>query len=792
MLSCECINNYVQFITEIANQIEINTELNNALILTSQPNNLKDFTMDENFKIILKQEAEKFTVSFFEWLKFLTVTKNQNKNLAINIDYTIKKFVFDYFTSLNEDQVEDTENFLRRLKFSPNKIYGTATFCLYLVLKCAYKHSDNSLLLSQLNFSPSNETHESFFINRILVYDDGIEFENGFLMHFKFWLSSVYQNIFEFYSQNFSEDLLGLILNEEIVYFTSQMDIFTKVNLKKNGVILDATVRNKLGIIKTLIKSSWIQIIDIIIGFLINSDLKPLEIILFCDIDKAQFIDLNETLLTHVSLSLFSCKSCLESLFQLIKLITKLESFDQELIQIFSLLTSNFFKEYFSQNQTIPRNNQISINQLICCDFVFFCTTELLNNFKFNSMNTYADILWKILIETYFFSLALQSNIDHNIANDFDSFPNSDQIGFNKLFIHKRNGSLFKSVYSNLNEISVVDSLTKSKSNDFNSNESALNNKQFVQQQRLIVFRIVFSFLNKNSSIDSIPMLNLNKINLINCLANIINETFILFQFSAIESSTCNNIIQKTNALDLVWQICSYSCEFSKKMLFDMNLKKYNEYFTFNNIIIDKIDELLVKLVKNISCDVILRPSTPPFLFTEKNTTLNLLSNFVNEIWLNVFLVYFSKIFSNCSNNQKRKSFQKDEEKIRAHLKKSSAESLSFLMKNSRIKLSKLKMKNEKIKSRNTNQKKVVKQNFVMELSICKKLIYLIQKLFELDNLNYPKFSFLHMVSKNFRHTTDDSMPSTSRSSFSSTSTLNENNVIYNDLLEKLELSTFR
>ena len=101
-------------------------------------------------------------------------------------------------------------------------------------------------------------------------------------------------------------------------------------------------------------------------------------------------------------------------------------------------------------------------------------------------------------------------------------------------------------------------------------------------------------------------------------------------------------------------------------------------------------------------------------------------------------------------------------------------------------------LKNEKIKPRNTNQKKVGKLNFVMELSICKKLIYLIQKLFELNNLNYPKFSSLHMVLKNFHHTTEDSTPSTSRSSISSTSTLNENNVIYNDLLEKLELSTLR
>jgi hypothetical protein len=116
---------------------------------------------------------------------------------------------------------------------------------------------------------------------------------------------------------------------------------------------------------------------------------------------------------------------------------------------------------------------------------------------------------------------------------------------------------------------------------------------------------------------------------------------------------------------------------------------------------------------------------------------------------------------------------------------------LNLLMKNSRLKLSKLKIDSENRKAKNTNQKKTGQENFVIELSICKKIICLIQKMFEIYNLNHTNIFYLKLISTDFKPQ-EDCTPNISRSSISSTPSLNENNSIYNDLIEKLENSTLR
>ena len=179
-------------------------------------------------------------------------------------------------------------------------------------------------------------------------------------------------------------------------------------------------------------------------------------------------MDINNNLLTSVSLSLFACKSCLDSLFQLVKLILQLDSFEQELNQIFFLLEANSFKDYFNLNKekrtTAKISSKISTNQLICIDFVLYTATELL---KLDSVDVkYTDILWRNLIEAYYFSLTLQSNIDHSLACDFETpVVNKESFATNRTLSQLRENTMFKSVYSNLSEI-AHDNLPKSKSND--------------------------------------------------------------------------------------------------------------------------------------------------------------------------------------------------------------------------------------------------------------------------------------------------------------------------------------
>jgi hypothetical protein len=807
MLSCECISNYIQYIYEIADEIESASDTKKSTIytLSSPTQETKKVNVDEKSQFALNQLANDFTEKLIRQFKDLTDTNSQNINQPTQIDYMLKKFCLEYLKSLKDEYGENS--FSRKLKVSQNKIFATANLCLYLIIKFVDKQNPNSIFFTQLDFSPTNETHEDFFISRILAYwdENGLDDDLDFLTMLTHWLSSIYKYILKYINENLSNDLSNLSINNEILFYISQMDCFTRVNLIQNDGTIDSVVHLKNQLITKLLKSSWIYIIDIITGFLLNSDLKPIEMILFFDIEKSQSFDNN--LLTHVSLSLFSCKSCLESLFQLIKLISRLNSFDQELIQLFSLLESNYFKEYFNlgKEKALTSDNKLYINTLILIDFVAYVSTELLYNSKISSTSMYTSTLWKILVETYFLSLALQSNIDHSLACDFDSFSNDKQINTNKLLIQKNESLRFKSVYSNLNEI-ATENLPKSKSNEFSTCE--LNyNKQFIQQQRLIVFRTVFLYLNKNSSSDSISMSSLNKNNIIECLASNMNENLVYRQFSVLDSNCLitENAFLKTEALYFIWRICLHSCEISKRMLSEVNLKNQHEYFTLNNLIIDKIDEVLVKLImKCFSTDLIKRPDqeifTSTFLSPITKTqfySFSTLSVFANEIWINIFTDYFNKVFSRCGSSQKQKSCLKEEEKNKkscknSHGRKKVGETLNLLMKNSRLRLSKLKIDSEIRKAKTTYQKKTGgKENFVIELSICKKIICLIQKMFEIYNLNHTNIFYLKLTSTDFKQQ-EDCTPNISRSSISSTPSLNENNSIYNDLIEKLENSTLR
>jgi hypothetical protein len=802
MLSCECISNYIQYIYEIADEIEFASDIKKSTFytLSSPTQKPKKVNIDEKSQFTLNQLANDFTEKLIGQFKDLTDTNSQSINQPTHIDYMLKKFCLEYLKGLKDGE----NSFSRKLKVSQNKIFATANFCLYLIIKFVDKHNSNSLFLTHLDFLQTNESHQDFFISRILAYCDenGLDDDLDFLTMLTHWLSSIYKYILKFINENLSDDLLNLCINNEILFYISQMDCFTRVNLIQNDGPIDSVVHLTNQLITKLLKSSWIYIIDIITGFLLNSDLKPIEMILFFDIEKSQSFDNN--LLTHVSLSLFSCKSCLESLFQLIKLITRLSnSFYHELIQIFSLLESNYFKEYFNlgKENTFTSDNKININKLILIDFVAYVSTELLYNSKISPTSMYTSTLWKILVETYFLSLALQSNIDHSLACDFDSFSDDKQININKLLIQKNESLRFKSVYSNLNEI-ATENLPKSKSNEFNTTE--LNyNRQFLQKQRLIVFRTLFLYLNKNSSSDSVSISSLNKNNIIECLASNMNENLVYRQFSVLDSncSITENAFLKTEALYFIWRFCLHSCEISKRMLFEVHLKNQHEYFTFNNLIIDKIDEVLVKLImKCFSTDLIKRPDqeifTSTFLSPMTKTqfhSFSTLSVFANEIWINVFTDYFNKVFSKCGSSQKQKSHLKEEEKNKkscknSHSRKKVGETLNLLMKNSRLKLSKLKIDSE---NRKANQKKTGRENFVIELSICKKIICLIQKMFEIYNLNHTNIFYLKLISTDFKPQ-EDCTPNISRSSISSTPSLNENNSIYNDLIEKLENSTLR
>ncbi len=53
------------------------------------------------------------------------------------------------------------------------------------------------------------------------------------------------------------------------------------------------------------------------------------------------------------------------------------------------------------------------------------------------------------------------------------------------------------------------------------------------------------------------------------------------------------------DCIQFIWQYLFHSCEFSKRFLFKNESK--HEYFAFNNLLIDKIDDILSKIINKFS-----------------------------------------------------------------------------------------------------------------------------------------------------------------------------------------------
>lgn len=149
---------------------------------------------------------------------------------------------------------------------------------------------------------------------------------------------------------------------------------------------------------KSILKSSWIYLIDVLTGCLTHTDLSDVEKILFYDREPPPTSTTTSTTPTTTTTSssmslnqhtsgdlvvdnsdfsfcLFSLRSTLDSLYRLLKLVAGLPAMDNELTQMFFILIdTNFF-----QNGSLCNNatDEISLNKIICLDFVFFSCLSL-------------------------------------------------------------------------------------------------------------------------------------------------------------------------------------------------------------------------------------------------------------------------------------------------------------------------------------------------------------------------------------------------------------------------------
>lgn len=131
----------------------------------------------------------------------------------------------------------------------------------------------------------------------------------------------------------------------------------------------------KHDLVKSILKSSWIYLIDVLTGCLISTDLSDVEKILYYDqecLEKPDLLVDN----SDFSFIVFTLRSTLDSLYRLLKLVSALPSMENELNQMFFILIdTNFLQNGMVANNV---NDDLSLNKIICLDFVFYSSLSLI------------------------------------------------------------------------------------------------------------------------------------------------------------------------------------------------------------------------------------------------------------------------------------------------------------------------------------------------------------------------------------------------------------------------------
>lgn len=288
--------------------------------------------------------------------------------------------------------------------------------------------------------------------------------------------------------------------------------------------------------VKSLLRSSWTYLIDVLTGSLIDTDLTILEKILFYDqksstptsggveslvVDNADF-----------SFIIFTLRSTLDSLFRVIKLIANLPSMEKELNQLlYILVESNHFKNgLFSING----DDFLSLNKIICLDFVLYTSLTLVCSHGTNQISDLSlhrkesnVIIWKYLVESAFFCFYF--------LNNFQEFNNSDSVGGEQdnkksgssIFLLKNHRNLLKSVYANLNETIRLQQQQQQQTSQSDgklsrlSSDSNMIGSNEIESKIEAVFKNIFLMVdNKNLEAQK----KLSKQILMNQLATSINE----------------------------------------------------------------------------------------------------------------------------------------------------------------------------------------------------------------------------------------------------------------------------
>ena len=235
---------------------------------------------------------------------------------------------------------------------------------------------------------------------------------------------------------------------------------------------------------------------------------------------------------------------------------------EKELSQLMFLLEEScFMKNNFNSDY------EISLNQLICLDFLFYATSQMVCNLNsplrvdyFHLVNY--QILWNNLLENYFFCLNLRFS-----CQSLDEIEDEPENLFEKTF--KRLKKKTSSTHST------------TKSVDYESFDSVK-----MSHQQEIIIRNLFSFLTQEST--TIKQV-LSKQDLIELIVQKMDFYLNDKLFKCIDLYLSDKQEYLADMFNYLWIYSAQLCQFSKRFLTTKIGTINHEYSTFNNLIIDKL-----------------------------------------------------------------------------------------------------------------------------------------------------------------------------------------------------------
>ncbi len=399
-MSCECICSYVQLIHSIYQSFfssslehkgQQDTIQNKESLYHYKLNKRRYSLNNSSYKNtqntgIIQTSSKKFFEKFCLWLKSMSNDEQQS-----DLDFAIKRLSVELFHANNC-------SFL-----TGNTLYATIYFSLNQIAKSGSYFIDS-------------EDNLEYFKSRIIPYNTSLNQNSPEFDQLNEWLENVFMLLAEYKT---SRPIFSSHLVRQLKFISRQIDcdFNCKTSTDSSKIICIKSYSPgkaaEVELVQRLLQSTWIYLVDVLTGYILNTKLDSLEEILFFKQNKLghEQFDISNDMITDISFKLVAFKSCLDSLHRIQCILSNLKSMDRELSQLFLIMGSDWFSSPKHLGEELSKT--ISLNQLVCFDFMLYSASRIVcdlngRNSQIKSLeksqftaNNHA-IVWKNLIEVYF------------------------------------------------------------------------------------------------------------------------------------------------------------------------------------------------------------------------------------------------------------------------------------------------------------------------------------------------------------------------------------------------------